>query len=240
TAVPNPTLAPEEVDNFELSAGWQPTERLSLDVVGYEARYDGRIALLTVADCIGLPDIYGCKPGESGQFQNFGSLKIRGLQVDGKLKYDNFSIFEDFVIFGNYTYTDPIDEVFKDADEVDQFNQRIADIATHQFNLGVNASWREKLNANLRVNYVGARKTGEGTDLPGNELEGGQVDSYVVVNASVSWQDLLPHTRLQVTVNNLLDEEYFHPGIRDADGTKRPQQFPQPGRSVFLGLKVSF
>ncbi|MCP4662602.1 MAG: TonB-dependent receptor, partial [bacterium] len=218
SAVPNPTLAPEEVDNFELSAGWQPTEHLSLDAVGYEARYDGRIALLTVADCSGLPDIYGCNAGESGQFQNFGSLKIRGLQVDGKLKYDKFSIFEDFVIFGNYTYTDPINEVFKDADEVDQFNQRIADIATHQFNLGINASWREKLNANLRVNYVGARKTGEGTDLPSNTLEGGQVDSYVVAHASLSWEDLLPHTSLRLTVNNLFDTEYCHPGIRGADG----------------------
>jgi len=38
TAVPNPTLAPEEVRNFELSAGWQPTANLTFDLAGYEAR----------------------------------------------------------------------------------------------------------------------------------------------------------------------------------------------------------
>jgi outer membrane receptor for ferrienterochelin and colicins len=37
----NPTLAPEKVKNFELSAGWNPGRDLSVQVVGYRATYEG-------------------------------------------------------------------------------------------------------------------------------------------------------------------------------------------------------
>ena len=45
---------------------------------------------------------------------------------------------------------------------------------------------------------------------------------------------------LQLIVNNLLDEEYYHPGIRTADGQNRPWRIPQQERAAFLRLSTSF
>ena len=238
TAIPNPFLAPETVANFELSAGWRPTPRASIDVVGYEARYDGAVTLAEEADCTGIPGVFDCETRkEEGlrQFQNTGALEIRGLQVDGVLRYDRLGVFGDVAIFGNYTYSDPFNRAFDEG-----AGARITDIASHRLNFGVSARFAEKLDGSLRMNWVGERKVGAGTDNPSNTLEGGRVDPYFVTHASLRWRRVLRRTDLQLIVNNLFDTVYYHPGIRGADGSFRPHQIPQQERAVFLRLSMAF
>lgn len=233
TAAPNPTLAPETVKNYEISAGWRPDEKLAVEAVWYDARYDGAVALKEGADCTHVPPIYNCDENDR-QFQNIGSLKISGLQLDARLSFERLAVFDNVTFFGNYTYADPFDESFND-----NAGARVADIASHRANLGVSAAFLDKFDVHLRANYVGARRVGAGTDLPSNDLPGGEVEPYFVVHGSLRWRPR-PHYSLQLVVNNLFDQEYYHPGIRGADGLVRPHQIPQQERAVFLRLEVTF
>ena len=44
----------------------------------------------------------------------------------------------------------------------------------------------------------------------------------------------------ELNLHNLFDEEYFHPGIRQADGMRLAARHPQPERAVFLRVSVDF
>ena len=109
--------------------------------------------------------------------------------------------------------------------------ERIGDIADHRFNLGFNAELGRRLNLNLRLNYVGDRETGARTSVADNPFE--VIDAYAVVNAALSYEEILPGLDLQLVINNLLDEAYDHPGVRAASGAFA-SRLPQNERAVFV------
>jgi iron complex outermembrane receptor protein len=115
---------------------------------------------------------------------------------------------------------------------------RIGDIASHRLNLGVNARWMDHLNVNLRLNYVGKRKTGPTTTVRENPFD--SIDAYAVLNGALTYQNLVPGLDLQVTVNNILNREYFHPGVQVADGIHLATRLPQNRRNTMLRLMFAF
>ncbi len=227
SVVANPGLEPEKAKNFELAVNWQPWKDFTFDLTAFDTTYSD-VVRLGPCDTAIRPD---CTE-TSQQFRASGALEIRGLQAAASLTRGAYRFF------ANYTYTDPVN-----VDPDRRGRLRIGDIASHRFNVGANgAFWDGRLNLNLRANYVGARPTGEDTtDVPnafGDEF--GEVDDYFVVFGSVRYKGLLRGTDLQLIVNNLFDTEYYHPGIRGADGTFRPSRHPQPERAVYLRLSTSF
>ena len=218
--LPNPGLQPETAKNLELSASWQISEDFWLDVVAYDSKFSGAVQQVSGVPC-GPPDC--ATPRTTSQFQAVGALSIRGLQLRSSLSY------KDFDFWGNYSYVDPFNE---------QTGTRVGDIASHQLNLGVNAELGERFNANLRFNYVGVKDTGPGTDVPTNLFD--EIDSYLVAHASLTYRNLLAHSALQLTINNLFDQEYYHPGLRGADGTNLAARLPQPGRAAYLRLSMKY
>ncbi len=213
----NPNLPPETVDNLDLSIGYQFTENLFADLTYYFAQYNGSVEQVPVS----------FQNRTTLQNQAVGEREIQGLQANLKWNYNNYSLY------GNYTFTHPFSRKIIDGELLDEL-ERIADIASHQFNMGINALYFNKLNVNLRFNYIGSRKTGEGTTTPANTI--GTFDPVTLLNSAVMYKNLLPHLSVQVGSNNILDQEYSDPGIRTADGRSSIMHTPQNRRNYYVKL----
>jgi len=156
---------------------------------------------------------------QTEQFQAVGGQLIRGVQSDVNYKFGNFKFH------ANYTYTLPFDE---------ENDLPISDIATHKANLSANFKFYKYFNINLRANYVGERKSGENTSGSRNPIT--EFEPFVVLNSSLSASNFIKDLSINLSVNNLLDTEYFVPGVRDADGVRYASRFPQFGRTFNLSL----
>ena len=161
--------------------------------------------------------------GTTQQFQANGSFSVEGIQAQGKYTYHNYDFW------GNYTFTRPI------SGETDD---RIGDIASHQFNLGVNATYFDDLiNANLRLNYVGPRHTGMETSVVDNPLD--EIDAYAVLNTAITFNTEaigFDNFSTQLIINNILNTEYDHPGVRSANGSTFAASVPQENRHFIIRL----
>ncbi|MDP6698492.1 MAG: hypothetical protein QGH25_02505, partial [Candidatus Latescibacteria bacterium] len=173
------------------------------------------------------------------QNRAIGALRIRGMALGGTYRHERFSLR------GNYSYTDPQNVEARDAmgqierDENGQLvERRIGDIASHRLNLGGNTALTRKLDIDVRYNYVGARRTGAGTTVPGNPYA--QIDAYGVLGGALTWRGMAPGLEMQVVVDNLLDSEYFHPGVRSAEDAIHVARLPQNRRTVQVRLRSDF
>ena len=125
------------------------------------------------------------------------------------------------------------------------FEDDVGDTARNKLKYGLTAvgPW---LTGTLRGRYIGTRDT-----VPTNPA--GKVDDYWLWDANL----LLPvrgtGLQLELTVLNLTDRRYFHPGLREGNAGFAPGSFdaqgqwqgsagyynsllPQDGRGVFLGV----
>ena len=98
-------------------------------------------------------------------------------------------------------------------------------------------------HTNIRCNYIGKRKT-----VISNPIE--EINSYVVINMSIQYRNIFNKDLTAfLNVNNVFDEEYYHPGTVDAgagEDTSKPSKtwyssrIPQPERNFIFGLKTRF
>lgn len=227
----NPTLEPEEVQNIEASLGWRIRKGLFVDVAAYSAFY---------SKVVGTREVQLPGGQTTTRYEGIGELEIRGLQANFNYTKGNYNLF------GNYTYTSPFNTrplddrgeplTDQNGNTVDEL--RIANIASHQINLGGNFLLRDRINLNLRMNYVGDRKTGENTTVPTSPYN--KIDSYTIFNGAVTYQNLFPGTSLQLIVNNILDKEYYHPGVRAANYPFFAARKLQNERQFVLRLMYEF
>lgn len=176
-----------------------------------------------MAEVSGVP-CASCSSGTTNQFQNVGRLESQGIQAEAQWTPKGYRFL------ANYTWTDP-----KDPDK----DQRVGDIASHRANLlGSTSLFGDRLDAELRVNGVWGRKTGKGTTVSNNPYS--QIDDYVIAAAALTYRNLfLPGFDLQLSVENLLDTEYWDPSLRNPSGFPIAAEIPQPGRTFFLRLRVT-
>jgi len=124
----------------------------------------------------------------------------------------------------------------------------VPDLAENKFWLGTTVTVDERWIATLRGRWVGGRDT-----IVSNPVR--HVDSFATLDLNLVATDIASTgIGIALSVENLLDEEYFHPGIRDANAGTTPGHFdaegnwygssgffnsllPQPGRSVLLTLR---
>ena len=212
----SPNLAPEEVSNFEVSANWSPRRDLSVELVSYWSSYQGIVEEVSGVPC---PEELDCET--TNQFQNVGSLDISGLLAQGRWTPGRYDLR------ANYTYTDPFDP---------DRGVRVGDIAGHRVNFVGTATFVENLDVGLRLNWVMGRETGANTTVDRNPYD--KIDDYAVLHLSAGYR--LPWgLDLQLSVNNLLDTEYFDPALRNPSGFPIAARIPQPGRIFFLQLRAS-
>ena len=216
----NPTLQPEKVTNYETSIGYKLRKRLYIDASFYYSEYSGAIAtkMITIDGVTSLRN------------EDEGSLRIFGIQAATKYKFSNYSVY------GNYSYVIPKSESIDSEGNGTGTYLRIGDIASHRLNLGFNALYFDHLNINLRGNFASRRPVGPGTSVGSNTL--GDFPSLFLLNGAVTYKNLIPGLNIQVSVNNILNQEYSDPGIRSADGVARPYRIPQ--KRIFATLKVLY
>lgn len=214
----NPGLKPEKVKNFEASASWEPRPTLAFQLVGYRSKYSGIVQEVSNIPC---PQIPGCTT--TNQFRNVGRLAIKGLQADARWTPDSYR-FQ-----ANYTFTSP-----RDPDR----DQRVGDIAGHRLNfLGGTRLFRDRLDTELRVNGVLGRKTGAGTTVNNNPFP--KIADYFIVSAAFTYRRLVPGVDLQFSVENLFNQDYWDPSLRNPGGFPIAARIPQPGTTAFLRLRVT-
>ncbi len=213
----NPNLDPEKVSNIDLSVAYRFSKNVYADVVYYNSRFNGVVGtgIAKLADGT-----------TTGQNQAIGALKIQGLQSNVTIKLNQYSVY------ANFTYTNPQNNIIKDG-KLTNIYQRIGDIADFHLNSGVNATYFNHLNVNLRMNYVSNRPVGSGTSVSANP---GKFPAFVLFNGSVMYKEILPGLSAQVIVNNLFDLQYADPGIRSADGVVYSYRTPQRGRNFLFRL----
>ncbi len=213
----NPTLKPEEVNNFEVSAGYKIADYSFLDVVLYNSKYIGAVGTGQAK----LPD-----GTITGQNQAIGQLKIYGLQSTFTYQYRNYSFY------ANYTYTHPEENILIAGEPTDEY-RRLGDISDHKINVGGNILFFDHLNVNLRLNYYSKRPVGEGTSVPGNPWN---FPAHAILNGAISYFNIIKGLNAQLILNNIFDTEYSDPGIRSADGVSYAYRTPQKGRNFMLRI----
>ncbi len=215
----NPNLAPEKVQNFETSVLWNISQNLFMDFSIYHSSYTNAVGTVVV-DCI---DEQG-DTIQTTQHQAIGSMEISGIQSNIIYKSKSFSAYF------NYSYTYPFNT--ENDNKI-----RIGDIASHKFNAGVDVFLLKKLNLNLRVNYVGEKPVGENTTISENPFT--KIDAYWLFNGAIGYK-LSKNIRLQVSINNILNNKYYDPGVRSADGVYYAARLPQNERNFMFNIYIDF
>ena len=221
----NPDLEPEKAQNFEIIAMYQ-TGQLFHDASLFFSHYDDVI---------------------KEEAENAGSRDIRGLEYRGRFSAPNpIARAADVSGYLYYAYTDVTSSTRfnHETGAWEEGDTDLGDIAPHKVNFGINVPVARGWNANLRANYASSRKLYSQNPLRNQDED---LDSYLVFNGAVSYS--FRPFRAMLKVLNLLDSEYFHPGVEQADSgndfSARSQGFrnsliPQPGRSLFLQLTMDY
>jgi len=216
--IPNPSLNTENIQNLEFSAGLRLNNAFQTDISLYQNYIDNVVGTVNVADI----------PGKI-QNANIGKFIIRGIQANAVYKKGSYSAYV------NYTFSDPR-QTYSEAGEV---NNRVGDIASHQFNVGADKLFFDQLNVNLRLNYTGERPVGAGTTVP---LNTDHFPAATILNGAITYVNpaLLKGLSMQLVFNNLFNTTYYHPGTKAAEGINSPTAILQRGRHFLLNLTYDF
>lgn len=216
--IPNPTLKTENMDNIEISAGFRLNKNFHADLDIYQDY---------------INNVVGTVPVEGSATKtmngNIGKFRITGIMATANYQLGSFSAYF------NYTFCDPR-QVYSETGDV---NNRVGDISSHQFNLGANKLFWNKLNVNLRMNFVGERKVGAGTTVP---LNTASFPATCLLNGAVSYCNpkWVPGLSLQLVCNNILNTNYFDPGTKAADGVNSPTEILQRGRHFLISIGYKY
>ncbi len=217
-ALANPTLKPEKVKNIEASARYKIMKGTDVEVAYYHSYYSNSLVTATV-------DYNG---GKTTQFQALGKADIQGVQLSAQ---SSFSIFS---IYANATYCEPYSVNASKLTGKDSLT-RMGDIASYSANLGVNVVLPKNFNINVRMNYVGDKKTGKGTTTNTNPYS--STPEYTILNGTISYLIKRVGT-LQLRCDNILDKTYYAPGTRSASGIQA-SRIIQPGRIFYAQFSLN-
>lgn len=220
----NPDLKPEKARNFEVIFMYQ-TGKLFHDLSVYSAHYQNVI---------------------KEEAENAGNRSVFGIEY--RMKFDIPNFIKNSKEISGYIYYSYIDVTssirFNHITEKwENGETELGDMAPHKINFGVNIPIKDNLNFNFRSNYVSERLVYSRNPLRINNYK---VGAYFVCNLALSYS--ISPVYLTLKVLNLFDENYYHPGIENADSgddfTKRSQGFsnsllPQQERSLWVNFKIS-
>ncbi|GAA4412268.1 hypothetical protein GCM10023187_39130 [Nibrella viscosa] len=247
----NPGLKPDRIKNIELAANYVPGPSLQ---VGISAFY---------ANCSNIvEEVRTIIPNTSRttlQKQNRGKADIVGVQATVDYKFSNR-----FSFYANATYTDAhrTTTIRSSDGRRDSTETRFitGDIAPYHVNAGVNGLFlKERLNINLRFNYVAPRPVGRNTSATENpypslipfsmqpkaadsttqsQRPSGYFEAYTLFNTTLTYQ-INKYIDAQLILNNLLNTEYSDPGTRGANGLDQAARTPQKGFNGMVRLLLN-
>jgi outer membrane receptor for ferrienterochelin and colicins len=130
------------------------------------------------------------------------------LNTTGFELYGNY-LAGDFDFFANYTYNDS-------RDQIEVF---VPEISKNTANAGFTYSLRQKLKINLRANYLGERKNPSIIPATGND----KIEDALIFNGCISYLGF-KNFNLQFKMNNILNQEYYHPSNRFSGRYRQPER----------------
>jgi outer membrane receptor for ferrienterochelin and colicin len=122
--------------------------------------------------------------------------------------YGNYSA-NDFSLYANYTYTD----------SYDQNDSRIPEISAHTANAGITYSFNTHIKINLKANFTGERNNPAIIPSTGNNI----IDDALLLHGCISFLNLSGFD-FQLKIDNILNQEYYHPSNRFAGRYRQPQR----------------
>lgn len=214
--VPNDSLKPETIYNYEFSVAGKISNAFSADIDFYYSNIKDVVNAVVANRIL--------------QNQNIGEFKIKGIQSNIYYKSAN----KKWQATINYAYTDPHQTKSVDtANNVSDVDLKVSDIATHKINGILNMLVLRYFNINIRGNYLSSKKNSLETSAPSNKL---LFDGYFLAGTSISATNLLKGTTFQFGCNNIFNKTYYSPGIRSAGGIRLPNQILQMGRNFFAKI----
>jgi outer membrane receptor for ferrienterochelin and colicins len=217
----NAELKPDEIKTFDISLQ-QASGNIGHNITIYHNKVTNSIL-----------------QGENLPDKNMFGLEYRFNFLIGSLG----SFFDDARVYANYTFVDASYATARLSASTGRESDNIGDIAKNKFNLGFDVDILHDFHLNLRFNYLDTRPT-----TITNPIE--EVDSFLITNLSLQWNNILEQdARISLTINNLFDKDYYHPGYDAAsagEDTSAPSlgwyssRLPQAGRNLLLTLSMSF
>lgn len=147
------------------------------------------------------------------RWMNSTELTTNGFECNGIYLHDYFDAFF------NYSFADS-----RDANDIP-----VDEIARHCSNLGITFNPARNVSTVMRANYTGKRPNPAIIPTTGRK----SIKWYYCLDAVITISDLRGFT-VQMSVDNLLDTEYYHPSNRP------PARYRQPQRSFLLTIGYSF
>jgi iron complex outermembrane receptor protein len=198
----NPALQPEKMKTYEMAIGYRPCRNTEMNISGFLNKFEDRIDFVSIG-------------GGVVEAQNSGDATIQGLELDVRHQWQRVGSYL------NYTWQEPED---------DASGQRLADVPSYRWNLGLDCDFSKNIIGDFHVLTVGDRPRAAGDSR-------GSLDSYTVANASVSISDFgMRFLDLQLSLYNLFNAEYSYP----AAVSTLSKDFPAPARTFFLEARYTF
>ncbi|CAN2040872.1 iron complex outermembrane recepter protein [Candidatus Magnetomoraceae bacterium gMMP-15] len=202
----NEDLKVEEAKQYELSFKQSLFDFMNIIVRGYYYDISDYISSISVS-------------GKGTVPYNIGDVEIKGTEIEL-----SFNLPYDFRLWTNFTWQ----EGDKDNDPWDENNNltnQLSDFPEKMFNIGLDYNYKEKITANLSLNYVDSREHFNDKQLV-------NLGSYTLVNFSGSyrfWETKWSKWKVLLAAENILDQDY-----------EEEEGYPMPGASLIGGIEVSF
>lgn len=215
--IPNPSLQPEEIKYLDASLlGKSLNEKFKWNLTAFI--YDVKHAITSTILQNGFNQLIN-----EGDYITIGGMANIGYRTN-KFRFDL-----------NGTFFDPVEGTLDNAedflvaeiegDTLIENEKRVGDIANFRFNMGITSFLENEVfesSINVRANYVGEKKVGPETTQKFNlGLNGtGLFPEYFVLNSNIILGlKELPSAKIAISINNILNNLYFHPGIHAASGS---------------------
>lgn len=195
----NKNLMPEKMNSLELSFISCQIKNFNFDLTGYSNKLHN--------------SIFKEMLNEGYRWINRGEIFTVGFETS--LSYSS----EKFRASLNYTFTDSKDENGKN----------IPEISKHSGNAYVSYFFNDKLNVNIRGNFVGEKENNYLIPSTNSKI----LDPYFILNGTINWSPI-KDLSLQLIVKNILNTEYYHTSNRE------PERYRQPQRMIMItvGYKI--
>lgn len=174
---------------------------------------------------------------------NAGESRINGVDLHFNTRITMMS--GEWLRFWSYYSFLSVEELAGNA--TGDFYDPFADTSQHKLHLGLTWPFADQWQAALRSRYYSERET-----ISSNPVD--RVKPYATVDINLVYK-MAPKDPFQwgLSVENLFDRRYFHPGVRQADAGIKPGEFdengvwqgsegyfssllPQEGRGIFLSM----
>jgi len=144
----------------------------------------------------------------SGGAKNIGGRTVFGLDYHLQMEVP---LFRSTQIWAYYSLIIKEEEVKFNSEGIETGVGEIGDLSHNKIHFGINSYILKDLNLNLKGQYRGVTKT-----VSTNPLK--TVPAYFILDGNLSYNNFLKEKlKIGISVTNILNTIYFHPGIRQAN-----------------------